>query len=142
MSNKFRSLTILIGVVALILASGCAAPKPAGLTDEQVAATAENALKALDANDYEKFVQDFSDPMKAAVDAAEFDSLRTWLHTASGQFVSLGKPTLTNNTGYVSYRFPAKYENETVYFTATFLIGGTKIEGTWFDSTNLRKTQK
>ncbi len=61
------------------------------------------------------------------------------LQTASGKYVSIDKPTLTNNQGYAVYRFPAKYENETVYVTITFLVGGHKVEGLFFNSVNLRE---
>ncbi len=142
MSNKFKSLIILVCALMLLLASGCAAPKPAGLTDEQVTSQTESVLKALEANDYQAFTQDFSDQMKTAFTQEKFASLRSMLQTASGKFVSLGKPALTNNQGYAVYRFPAKYENETVYVTITFLVDGQQIEGLFFDSVNLRKATK
>ncbi len=64
------------------------------------------------------------------------------LQTASGNFSSLDVPSLSNNQGYAVYRFPAKYANETVYVTITFLVGGQKVEGLFFDSVNLRKASQ
>jgi hypothetical protein len=139
MNKKINYFFILALSLVLIIASGCSAPKPAGLTDEQVTSMTENALKALDANDFQKFSQDFSDQMNAAFSQEKFTSLRTLVQTASGNYESIDKPTLTNNQGYAVYRFPAKYANETVYVTATFLVGGQKIEGFFLDSVNLRK---
>jgi hypothetical protein len=140
-SNATRVGIILMAFV-LIWTSGCSAPKPAGLTDEQVTGVAENVLKALDADDFQKFSQDLSDPMKKAFTQEQFTNLRAMLLTASGQYVSIDKPTLTNNQGYAVYRFPATYEFETVYVTLTFLVGGDKVEGFFLDSTNLRELPK
>ena len=140
MKSTIKFISFL-GMVLLLLVglSGCAAPKPAGLSDLQVASTTENILKAMDANDYQKCTQDFSDQMKAAFTQAQFTQIRTMLQKASGAFVSVGTSSFSNNQGYAAYRFSSKYANETVYVTVTFLVGGQKVEGLWFDSANLRK---
>jgi len=133
----------LLGLALLLVGlSGCAAPQPAGLSDQQVTTTTENILKAMDANNYQTCTQDFSDQMKAAFTQAQFTQIRTMLQKASGAFVSVGTASLSNNQGYVAYRFTSKYANETVYVTVTFLIGGQKVEGLWFDSANLRKASQ
>ena len=138
--NKLAKMIALSALVLVLLAtSGCSAPKPAGLTDQQVASVTENILKALDTKDYQGFIRDFSDKMNSAFSQAQFDSLSSLLQTASGSYVSLGAPSLANNQGYAVYRFPAKYARETVYVTITFLVGGQKVEGLFFDSANLRK---
>jgi hypothetical protein len=139
MNNYGKLISLSTLILVLLVTSGCSAPQPAGLTDQQVASATENILKALDAKDYQKFTQDFSDKMNAAFPQAQFESLGKLLQTASGSFVSLGTPSLSNNQGYAAYRFPAKYANETVYVTITFLVGGQKVEGLFFDSTALRK---
>jgi hypothetical protein len=133
----FSALTLI-----MLVTSGCAAPKPAGLTDQQVAEVTENTLKALEANDYQAFTRDYSEQMNTAFSQEKFDSLRSLLQTSSGSYASLGAPSLGNNQGYAVYRFAAKYTNETVFVTITFLIGGTKIEGEFFDSVNLRKASQ
>ena len=133
----------LLGLALLLVgSSGCAAPQPAGLSDQQVTTTTENILKAMDANNYQTCTQDFSAQMKAAFTQAQFTQIRTMLQKASGAFVSVGTASLSNNQGYVAYRFTSKYANETVYVTVTFLIGGQKVEGLWFDSANLRKASQ
>jgi hypothetical protein len=138
--NKLIKLIPLSALIPIFLVtSGCSTPKPSGLTDQQLVSVTENILKAVDANNYPNFTQDFSDQMKSAFTQAQFDSLCTLLQTASGSYVSLGTPSLTNNQGYAVYRFPAKYANETVYVTITFLVGGQKVEGLFFDSAALRK---
>jgi hypothetical protein len=138
--NKLVKLIPLSALIPIILVtSGCSTPKPSGLTDQQLVSVAENILKAIDANNYPNFTQDFGDQMKSAFTQAQFDSLCTLLQTASGSYVSIGTPSLTNNQGYAVYRFPAKYAKETVYVTITFLVGGQKVEGLWFDSLALRK---
>ncbi|HTX92870.1 MAG TPA: DUF3887 domain-containing protein [Anaerolineales bacterium] len=141
--NKNRKLISGLAVVLVLIAmSGCTAPKPAGLTTEQVASITENTLKAIDANDYQEFTHDFSDKMNSTFTQAQFDGLRSLLQNASGNYVSLGTPSLTNAQGYAIYRFPAKYANEIVFVTITFLEGGQKVEGLFFDSVNLRKASK
>jgi hypothetical protein len=140
MKIKFLSVFALV-LVMLPGLSGCSTPDPAGLTDEQPTVVAENILQSIDANDYQKFVQDFSDQMKAAFTEDKFNQLRKLLN-ASGKYVSLDAPSLSNNQGYAVYRFPCKYENENVYVTITFLIGGQKVEGLLFDSNNLRKASQ
>ncbi len=137
--NKYNKIVSPIIVLIVLLASGCSAPKPANLTDQQVVSVTENILKAIDARDYPAFTWDFSDKMNSAFPKAQFDHLCTLLQTSSGNYVSLGTPRLTNNQGYAVYRFPAKYARETVYITITFLVGGQKVEGLFFDSAALRK---
>ena len=141
--SKFVKIQPLFALaLVLLVASGCSAPQPAGLTEQQVADVTGNISKAMDANDYQAFIQDFSKSMLSAFTQAQFDSLRAMLEKASGKYVSLGSPSLTNNQGYAVYRFSAKYTNETVYVTITFLVGGQKVEGLFFDSANLRKVSK
>jgi hypothetical protein len=140
MRNCANLMVFSVLTLLFLVLSGCSAPKPAGLTDQQVASVTENILKAIDANAYEEFTRDFSDQMNSAFPQAQFDSLRNLLQKASGSYLSLGAPSLSNNQGYAAYRFPAKYSNEMVYVTITFLLGGQKVEGLWLDSINLRKT--
>ncbi len=143
MKTKTTLMTMFLSLLILALTSGCgAAPEPAGLTDEQLMATADNVLKAVDAGNFEQFSQDLSDQMKSVFTQEQFNSLRTLLLNASGHYLSIEKPTLTNNQGYAVYRFPATYENETVYVTLTFLIDGSKVEGFFLDSPNLREQPK
>jgi hypothetical protein len=127
-------------MLALLITSGCSAPEPAGLTDQQVTSLTENMLRALDANNYEDFTRNFSDKMIAAFPPDQVTALQALVGEASGKFVSVGALDLMNGQGYAVYRIPCKYENETVYVTVTFLIDGKKVEGLFFDSTNLRKS--
>ena len=141
--SKFVKMAALFALALVLLAaSGCSAPKPAGLTDQQVTTMTENILKAVDANDYRAYIKDFGPAMVSAVPQAQFDSMHALLQKSSGSYVSLGTPSLSNNQGYAVYRIPAKYSSETVYVTITFLVGGQKVEGLFFDSANLRKVSK
>jgi hypothetical protein len=142
MNKIFKVFALVTLALALLASSGCAAPKPAGLSDGQLSSTTESILKALDTNDYAAFTQDFSDKMISVFTQAQFTKLHDLLQGASGHFVSLGTPSLVNNQGYAIYRFPCKYEKETVYVTITFLIGGQKVDGLFFDSVNLRKASQ
>ncbi len=143
MKKTQKIFALLFLALTLILAtSGCAKPQPAGLTDEQVGTMTANILHAIDANDYQKFTQDMSDAMKSAFPELQFTQLRDLLQTNSGNFISIGKPTLLNQNGYAIYRFPCEYEKENVMVTVTFPIGANKVDGLFFDSTNLRAASK
>jgi hypothetical protein len=141
--KKYLSLTVFsaLFLVALVT-SGCAKPSPAGLSDQQVTSLTENVLKAIDADDYQGFIKDFSDQMVSVFTPEQFANVQAMLEEASGKYVSIGAPTLSNNKGYALYRFPCKYENETVYVTISMLVGGEKLEGLWVDSVNLRKASQ
>jgi hypothetical protein len=137
-NSKLISVTALI-LVLLAGLSGCIPTQKAGLTDQQVSSQAANILKALDQGNYPAFIHDFSPQMKAAFPQDKFNQLRTKIYTASGSFKYIDAPSLSNNQGYAVYRFPAKYADENVTVTITFVIGGQEVEGLFFDSAALRK---
>jgi hypothetical protein len=139
--QKFLSVSAMV-LVMLVGLSGCLPFQKAGLTDQQVASMTENILKALDQNNYPSFTHDFSPQMKSAFTQAKFSQLRSMLYNASGNFIYMDEPSLSNNQGYAIYRFPSKYANETVTVTITFVIGGQEVEGLFFDSVNLRKASQ
>jgi hypothetical protein len=137
------SLWIVLIVTALLL-TGCQSPKPAALTNDQVVQVVDNFLKAITAGDYQSFAQDFSDEMKNGFTEAQFTSLADLLKNASGNYVSCAdsRPELSNNQGYAVYRLNCIYELERVMVTVTFKVDGGKVEGLFFDSTNLRKVSQ
>lgn len=141
LKTKLYSVVSLL-VALSILATGCAAPKPAALTDEEVLAITGNALTALDANDYTTFIRDYSPDMLTAYSEDQFTHLRDLLQSASGKYVTTGKVSLSNNQGYAVYRIICKYELEDVVVTVTFKIDGKQIEGFFFDSPNLRSVSQ
>ena len=143
MKLNTKYLTVFLMVMALLAGlSGCLPARKAGLSDQQVASVTENILKALDQNNYLAFIHDFSPQMKSAFTQAKFSQLQTMLYNASGNFLYMDEPTITNNQGYAIYRFPSKYADETVTVTITFVIGGQEVEGLYFDSANLRKASQ
>lgn len=138
MSIKIYSW-IALAIIPLLALSACAAPQPASLEEDQVAAMLENILLAINTDDHSAFSRDFSPEMLAAFPEAEFADLRQVLQQASGDYLALdGQPTLLNNGGYAVYRFPCRFEKENVIVTLTFKIGADQVEGLFFDSTNLR----
>ena len=80
--------------------------------------------------------------MKSAFTLEKFGQLRTMLYNASGDFIYSNAPSISNSQGYAVYRFPCKYDNETVTVTVSFVIGGQEVEGLYFDSANLRKVSQ
>jgi hypothetical protein len=135
--TKLYSVVSLL-IALIILMTGCAAPKPAALTNDEVLAMTQNVLKALDVNDYTAFTHDYSPDMLAAYSEEQFTQLRDLLQSASGKYVSTGKVSLSNNQGYAVYRIICKYEREDVVVTLVFKVDGEQIEGLFFDSPNLR----
>ena len=140
-NSKYLSVSALI-LMLLAGLSGCLPAQKAGLSDQQVANVTENILKALDENNYQSFTHDFSAQMKSAFPQEKFSQLRTMLYNASGNFIYMDALSLSNNQGYAIYRFPTKYDNESVTVTITFVIGGQEVEGLFFDSANLRKVSQ
>lgn len=131
--------SLLLAFASLVALSGCSAPQPAGLTDEQLTSVIENVLRSLNEDDYDKFIQDFSEPMINAFTPKSFADLRNMLQETSGNFVSLGELRLSNRQSYAIYQIPCQYELETVTVTITFVIDGDKVEGLFFTSPNLVK---
>jgi hypothetical protein len=78
--------------------------------------------------------------MTAAFTEDQFNQLRDLLQTSSGNYLSIGTPTLSNAQGYVIYQFPCQFDREEVTVTITFAIGGDKVEGLFFTSPNLRSS--
>lgn len=143
MKKKQKVIALAFFALTLVFAiSACAKPQPAGLTDAQVETVAENILQAINAGDYQKFTQEFSDAMISAFPESQFTQLRDLIQKASGNYISMSTPTLLNQNGYAVYRIPCKYEKEDVMVTITFAVGGDKVDGLFFDSTNLRSANK
>jgi len=138
-TKLFPILSILVTLTLLV--SGCGTPDPAALSEDQVKAVTENILLAIDAGDYAAFTRDFSDEMVTAFPEAQFTQLAGMLHTASGNYVSVGELNLSNKQGYALYRIICKYEKEDVVVTVVIEIGGDKVDGLFFDSPNLRNSQ-
>jgi hypothetical protein len=142
MKSKVSNLFLVVTIISVLLLAGCQPPKPAALSEGQVTQATENILKAIHEGNYQNFVQDFSDQMKSAFPESEFTKLCDLLQNASGNYVSCSAPSLSNNQGYALYRSSCKFDKEDVLVTITIKFGGDKVEGLFFDSTNLRKLSK
>jgi len=144
MKSKIPTALLIVTIVTTLFLTSCQPPKPAALSNDQVVQVVDNTLRAIDAGDYQRFTQGFSDDMKTAIDEAKFTSLADMLHKASGNYVSCAgsEPALSNNKGYAIYRLACKYDLENVMVTVTFKVDGDQVEGLFFDSTNLRKVSQ
>lgn len=138
MKTNKPTLIVILALVGLLLLPGCAKPQPAGMADDQVVAIVQNMLTAIDQDDYAVFSLDFSPEMLAAFSPEQFAQLRDLLLGASGHFVSMGNPVLSNSNDYAIYRIQCPYEMEDVVVIVSFKVGGDQVEGLWFDSPNLR----
>ena len=144
MKRKLPAILLIAAIVTTLVLTGCQAPNPASLSNDQVVQAVDNILKAINAGDFQRFTQDFSDSMASNFTEAQFTSLAELLKKASGNYVSCAdtSPEISNSQGYAVYRLACKYELENVIVTVTFLEGGEKVEGLFFDSTNLRKVSQ
>jgi hypothetical protein len=141
MIMKIKSPTNLLtlALVAALLLSGCGPAKPSALANDQVVAVITNILNSMDAGDYASFSRDFSPVLKNAMPETQFTKLTTLLLQTSGKYVSCDTtPQLSNSQEFAVYRLSCKFELEPVIVTAPFKIGGTQVEGLYFDSANLR----
>ena len=136
MKTKFATLIALTLIAALLL-TGCQA-KPAALSTDEVVQMTGQILTALDEGDYAAFTQDFSDEMLAVFPETQFAALQDMLQEASGNYVSCGEPSISNNGGYASYRLTCPFDLEDVVVTIVFKVDGDQVEGLFFDSPNLR----
>jgi hypothetical protein len=108
------------------------------LADDEIINLTANILTALDSGDYPAFTRDFSDEMLAAFPEDQFTQLRNLIITSSGNFVSTGKLSLSNQEEFTIYRIRCTYQQEDVVVTVVFRIDGVLVEGLFFDSPNLR----
>jgi hypothetical protein len=141
MKSKIPTTLLIVTLVTTVFLTSCQPPKPAALSNDQVVQVVDNLLKAINAGDYQSFTQYLSAEMKNTFTEAQFTSLADLLKNASGNYVSCAdsQTALSNNQGYAVYRLTCKYDLEGVIVTVTFKVDGDKIEGLFFDSTNLRK---
>lgn len=132
--------TVGILLVLTFLAAGCTPPSPASLADDEITRITENILSAIDSGDYESFTHDFSQEMLSAFPEDQFNQLRDLLFASSGSFLSAGKMDLSNQEDFAIYRIRCSYQLEDVMVTVVFRVEGTRVEGLFFDSPNLRST--
>ena len=144
MKRKIPTALLIVTIVTTLFLTSCQPPRPAALSNDQVVQVIDNTLQAINAGDYQSFAQDFSDEMKIAFTEEQFISLADMLQNASGNFVSCAdsQPAISNNQDYAIYRLTCTYDLESVIVTVTFKVDGDKVEGLFFDSTNLRKVSQ
>ena len=141
---KISTTLIIVTIATTLFLAGCQPPRPAALSNDQVIQVVDHALKSITAGDFQSFTQDFSDKMKNAFSEEQFISLVDLLRNASGNYVTCAdsQPELSNNQGYAVYRLACSYDLESIIATVTFKVDGDKVEGLFFDSTNLRKVSQ
>jgi hypothetical protein len=76
--------------------------------------------------------------MNSAFSQEQFTKLRNMLQASSGNYVAINKLSLSNNQDFAVYRIICTYEREDVVVTIIFKVDGSRVEGLFFDSPNLR----
>lgn len=138
MAPKTPSLFLCLALIMAFSLTGCQAEASA-LSDEQVMQVTVNILTAINEENHQSFIKDFSSGMAAAFAEEQFVELRDMLQESSGNYVSCQKPTFFNNSVYTVYRLICVFDREDVVVSVVFQIGGDKVEGLYFDSPNLRQ---
>lgn len=140
MKIKTPTVLLTLALVAVLLLSACGPAKPSALSNEQVVAAVTNILTSMDAGSYAGFSRDFGPTLKNAMPETQFTGIATLVLRTSGKYVSCGTtPQLSNSQGYAVYRLVCQFELEPVIVTVTVKVGGTQVDGLYFDSTALRK---
>jgi hypothetical protein len=144
MKRTIFSTLLSITIIMASFLAGCQPATPAALSNDQVIGVVDNLLTAINQENYPNFSRDFSDEMKKGFTEQMFTNLAALLKNASGNYVSCAgaSPELSNNQGYAVYRLVCTFEKESVVATVTFKTDGDKVEGLFFDSTNLRKASQ
>ncbi len=142
MDHKIHSALTTLTLVTALLLSGCAAPLPSSLSNDQVLQVVDSLLKAFNAVDYAGASQKMSAVMVKAFPEGNFLTIADMLKQTIGSYVSCDGTLieLSNNAGYAVYRLPCKFELETVTVSVAFLIASSEVEGLYFDLENLHPT--
>ena len=142
MKNPKTLLLIAILICLALLAGGCKSASPAALSNEEVKLVTENLLASINEGDYQGFIKDYSEDMKRVSTEPAFGELRTFLLENSGNFVGCATaPDLSNQEKYAVYVYECEFEKEMVRVTVVFAIGGSLVEGLFFDSAAMRSAQ-
>ncbi len=144
MNNKLPSTLLALPLVISMLLTGCQAPLPSSLANEQVTQVVENILTSFNAGDYADVTKHMSTVMVKAFPEAQFLNMVDWLRQTCGAYQSCDGTQigLSDNAGYAVYRLPCRFELETVTVSVAFLIAGSQVEGLYFDSPNLRRANE
>jgi hypothetical protein len=107
-------LYFVMALVSIILISagcvgGSAPQKPAM---DAANATVDRMLDAVNAGDYAAFTQNFSAPMKSAVDQGRFNAIVANMTETKGKYVSRAPvPTAATQQGYNIFIYDCQFEN-------------------------------
>jgi hypothetical protein len=139
MDNKIPSALFSLALVTTLLLTGCQAPLPSSLSDEQVVQVVDSILKAFNAGDFVAATQSMSDEMKKDFTEVQFVNMAAFIKETSGNYVSCTAPLeLSNNASYAVYRLPCSFETGIVTVSVAFFIASSQVEGLYFDSATLR----
>jgi hypothetical protein len=136
---------ILLAVAGALLVAGCGlgSPQIQGTEREAVLAYAEpatdNLLAGIASGDYAQFSRDMSPEMAAAMDEAQFSSLRSMLETKVGDYVSRQVSRVEQSGDFVAVVYDARYENERLVTLRVVFDQDQRISGLWLDSPKLRQ---
>ena len=136
-------------LVVMVIAAGGAAYlllRPPPLDEAEVRAYAdpisESILQAFNSHDYESFISDMDQTMRAAFTMHVFNETVTVTNSKIGDYVSKEYLKTERSGGYISVYYRARFTDETSDVMVRVVFsedsGGHYVSGLWFDSPNLR----
>jgi hypothetical protein len=134
---RFIRLILLILLVAAIgLASGCTTsyPKPPQDAFDAANVTADRMFNALNTADYNAFSENFSAPMKAAVNQSQFNEVVGPIAGKYGKYVSRAPaPTGSEIQGYNVFVYECQFEKGKLNLQLTMNKANiTTVEGFFY----------
>ncbi len=142
-AKTIRTLTLfaLAGLILSTAACGAAAPAPTGpvtsaLTEAQAREMGENAFQAINSGDYAAWTRDWSDAMKAAIPAKDFQAWREQLVQTQGQYQSLLAIELQpgKDPRFIRWIYTLQFEKGKGHITFSLLQDGSKIDGVFSEA--------
>lgn len=141
MKNKL--LLILIIVFTLVINTACLSN---GITEEiksYANPIAEDILRGLNDNDYNKFSNSMSDVMKEALPKDKFEKFSLDVKNLIGNYESMKIAKVQKIKGYIRVFYKAKFSNESKDVVVTIVFGDDngpqKVAGFFMNSPKLRK---
>lgn len=97
---------------------------------------AENILQAIYDDDYQSYSRDFSQTLLNQTDSQAFESLRSQLITAMGQYISKERSDVLEDENYISVNYLVEFEGGKLIFRVVFEKGDEshRVQGVWFNN--------
>ncbi len=140
---NLRTCVVFILILMSVLMSGCTFEE--GLSDEEILRhadpIADNALRAINENNYNNFSADFDHTMKKALPEDMFYQINTNIHDRLGNYTHRGEGEVIHKENHIHVIYHPVFEKEPedAVFRLIFKQeeNQTRLVGIWLDSPKL-----